>query len=422
MKGFADYFEHNARHLNDLPCQTRFPPEELRKASILIVDDVEFNLMMMGEIFRSFGFYNLHFACDGEDALEKTESLKPDLVIMDILMPRLDGYGYISRLRTDGRFHDMRDLPVLMLTSASGEYEKRCAFKNGATDFVGKPAEKYELIARSATHIDRRLMMKKLTSEGKRMEAELDQARAMQNVILPTPEGIAYIERHYNVSISSFFRSSSELGGDFWGAEPLDEHRFSFYLSDFSGHGVASALNTFRLHTLMSRKDSRRGDPAAYLKNINGQLCHLLPCGQFATMFYAVYDKRDRSVAYASAASTFPIIAGKDGDAEILALDGFPLGANPKAEYDVYKRKLAQGDLFFIYSDSLIETPVSKAGGAREAISEAEIAKRLQLLRACASCDADFIEKLRREIKTIFYSEFNASPADDLTIVGMAAL
>ena len=421
MKGFSGYFDKAATDDKELPCFTRYAIEELRKAPILIVDDVEFNLVMMGEIFRSFGFYNLHYAHDGEEALQRTLEVKPDLIILDILMPRLDGYGFIMRLRNDDAFRPMRDLPVLALTSASGDYEKRQTFKYGATDFVGKPAEKYELIARSLTHLDRRFMMQKLYMEGKRMETELDQARAMQNIILPSPEKMEEIERNYGISVSSLFRTSSELGGDFWGLEILDEHRFTFYVTDFSGHGIASALNTFRLHTLINNKDRRRSDPAAYLKNLNSHLCRLLPCGQFATMLYAVYDRRSRAVTYSSAASTFPILTRKNGDSEVINVSGYPLGATTKAEYENHVVNLHSGDLFFLYSDSLIETPFVKSNGVREALSEEEIAQRLRLLRKCSDSDDAFIEKLRREMKAIFYSEFKGAPGDDLTIAGFVA-
>ncbi|MET0154787.1 MAG: fused response regulator/phosphatase [Rickettsiales bacterium] len=422
MPGFGGYLESVGPKEKEAPCFTRYTLEELRRASILVVDDVEFNIMMIAEIFKSFGFYNLHFAYDGEDALAKTLEIKPDLVILDILMPRLDGYGYIERLRSDETFRHMRDLPVLVLTSANGEYEKRRTFKYGATDFVSKPAEKYELIARSVTHIDRRLMIKKLYTEGKRMEMELDQARAMQNVILPTERSVESVEKAYGISISSLFRTSSELGGDFWGLEPLDDDMLAFYIADFSGHGIASALNTFRLHTLIQGKNELRTDPAAYVKYLNVQLCHLLPAGQFATMFYAVYDKRDRSVRYAGAASTFPIVARKNDGSEVIEVRGFPLGATLKAEYETHVISLEKGDLLFLYSDALIETPVARKNGVKEPIDEEEIAKRLQLLRSCSKEDKDFIEKLRREIKTIFYSEFRGAPGDDLTILGVVAL
>jgi sigma-B regulation protein RsbU (phosphoserine phosphatase) len=397
---------------------TQTPLEEIKKRCILVADDVEFNLMMFCDMFRSCGFHNLHTARNGVEALEKTRLLKPDLVVLDLIMPRLDGFGYMEEVRQDKAFADM---PILVLTCAGGEEEKRKVFKNGGADFVCKPAEKFELMARALVHLDRRMMIRQLRASAERVEQELEQARAMQEIILPKREEIEGIERDYGVSLSSLFRSSSELGGDFWGAQRIDADRFGLYLADFSGHGVAAALNTFRLHTLAGQPDGARSDPALYLAKLNASLCELLPAGQFATMLYAAYDRRDRTLRYASAGAPLPILVRKEGEAEILQTEGLPLGARKEAAYAAGSAALREGDTFFLYSDALIETPAFGATGERSPYSEREIADRLCALRRAVPDAEEYAWRLRAEMLSIYERDFFGFLLDDLTMAAVTA-
>lgn len=188
-----------------------------------------------------------------------------------------------------------------------------------------------------------------------RMEADLAAARNMQRELLPSPEQVARIEERYGVTIEAMFETSDELGGDIWGAHPIDDHRFAVYVADFSGHGVTAALNTFRLHAVIEHMIHGRENPGGYLQAINQRLAGLLPTGQYATMLYGVVDVTNDLLVYTAAASPPPLLTGGERDVRVGDGSGLPLGVTASASYETRVLPLASGELLFLYSDALTE-------------------------------------------------------------------
>jgi adenylate cyclase len=113
------------------------------EARILVVDDVPENIRLLEAVLTPHG-YDVVSAADGRSALELVESARPDLVLLDIVMPELDGYATCRRLRER---EETAVLPVIMVTSGSGA-EKRLAIDAGADDLIPKPFDRHELLAR----------------------------------------------------------------------------------------------------------------------------------------------------------------------------------------------------------------------------------------------------------------------------------
>lgn len=325
-------------------------------ASILIVDDRKLMRELIGGFLKKSGFTNLTFAEDGVVALKALERTKPELVILDLYMPNMDGYEVCSRLRGDTRW---KDIPVLFQTAADSDEERARVFEVGATDLVAKPINPPELIARVRLHLENRMLIRQLSQYRVRMDAELGAAHSMQEALLPDAAGVANLASCYGLEIGSHYAACSELGGDLWSIRGLDDTRLVFYLTDFSGHGVGAALNTFRLHTFMERRELDLGDPGACLTELNGFMSRVLPPGQFATMIFGVIDIAKNVLRYAAAASPRPIIghAATNEKAEYCRSDGFPIGANSGASYDTREVPFAPGSYLLLYSDALIETP-----------------------------------------------------------------
>lgn len=354
INGGNELFTSMPRVSNDNADQQRNElRESLKASSILLVDDLDFNLMVLSQILESNGFTNFHTARNGREALEKISTARPDLVVLDLMMPEMDGFEFCQHVRGNP---ELKDLPIVVQTALTVPEQRLSAFQAGASDFIGKPVDPDEMIARLLVHLERQKLFKDLTLSRRRMAKELDDAREMQQMILPSSVQMEEFGAAFGIKIDSYFQPSSELGGDFWGVKQLSEKELAVYIVDFSGHGVTAALNTFRLHTLMHEYLNRNYDPGTFLSDMNTSLNKLLAPGQFATMFYGIIDVKGDTLSYAAAASPSPILVAANGNIQMIDGTGFPLGINGKANYKTMTMSFKPGDVLCLYSDALIET------------------------------------------------------------------
>jgi sigma-B regulation protein RsbU (phosphoserine phosphatase) len=379
--------------------------KQILSSPLLIVDDEEINRIFLEKTLRTCGFTTLLCVPSAEKALASMKSFRPDLVLLDILMPGgMDGFECCMRLRAQ---EEHRDLPILVQTSIIEPELRVKAFRSGATDFVSKPLDPDELCARVTVHLEKRLSLKALQDYKMRIDAELDTARQLQMGILPETDKLEEYKRLHGLSIAAAFEPASELGGDLWGMQNLFPHQTALWLVDFSGHGMPAALNTFRLHAYLKENMPEAARPGEYLSKLNDRLLNLLPRGQFASMFYGIIDQQSHQLFYARTCMPAPIILrNATGKGETLDGDAPPLGIG----MHLYPTKIipfAPGDVLIVYSDALIETS-NPAGGT---LTEEHI---LELVEKNASATA-------AELKNILLERFKEFTCgafrDDLTLV-----
>ena len=323
----------------------------LDDSRVLIVDDNEFNRKSLSMLLLRSGIRNLEFAVDGVDGLAKADSFRPDLILLDVAMPKMDGLEMCRRLRASPRHSD---LPILFQTALDSDEEQVACFTAGGNDFISKPIKPGECVARVRHQLERRKLFNDLTAYRERVQKELQHAHAMQMSLLPEPRKVAEIGAAHGLGISSHFETSSELGGDLWSVFELDEHRVGLLIVDFAGHGITAAINTFRLHTLFERIPARDLEPAEWLSELNASLKDVLPTGQFATAFYCVLDKRTNVLSFAGAGAPNPILC-VDGELTLLDSAGMLLGISRRAKYRTQEVLLPPGGFLVLYSDALIE-------------------------------------------------------------------
>ncbi|MCW2237117.1 PP2C family protein-serine/threonine phosphatase [Azospirillum canadense] len=309
-------------------------------------------------VLAGMGVRYVDVAADAGGLLAAVEAEPPDLVIIDRALLRADS-GLIETLRAVvGR----NELPVLVLGRFASMAERRALMAAGATDLIIRPLTGAELAARLRGHLENRLLNRSLQEVIRSLQTfhtgavqRMQLARDMQLGLLPDDGLRTGIERRYGVRLDSHFESSSELGGDIWGARPLDDDRFAVFLCDFTGHGVAAALNTFRLHALLEKIDLPGDDPAEMLGAINRLLVGLLPESQFAAMLYAVVDTAADRLTYATAGAPKPIIGVPDCPLRVGESVGLPLGVSMKASYRNRSVEFPPGAFLFLFSDALFE-------------------------------------------------------------------
>ncbi|MBN1607016.1 MAG: response regulator [Polyangiaceae bacterium] len=142
---------------------------EEQKPTLLIVDDRLDNVQLLAGMLTSEGFETL-IARDGQSALEKAAYAKPDLILLDVLMPGLDGFETCRRLKASDA---TRDIPVIFLTALSELEPKLAGFEAGAVDYITKPLEMTEVLARVRVHLALRSMQRQLAEQNAQLAREI---------------------------------------------------------------------------------------------------------------------------------------------------------------------------------------------------------------------------------------------------------
>lgn len=325
----------------------------IRNSRILVVDDNRVNRHLLVAVLQRGGFSNVGTAEDGVDALARIGEMLPDLMLLDLMMPKMDGFEVCRQVRANPAW---KDLPILVQSSLSSSDDRKHAFSAGATDFVTKPINATELLSRVRIHLENQALLRDLQQYRNRRQTELALARSMQERLLPPPSRLAQARADLGLSLSAHFEPSSELGGDFWDLRRDDRDRLIVWLVDFSGHGVGAALNTFRLHAILRQMDSSNFDPAEHLRQVNERVCPLLRNGQFATMLVGVVDQATDTFHYASAGAPAPMIWQPGDEApEFGDSSGLPVGILGSARYENRDLSLPVGARLFLYSDGASE-------------------------------------------------------------------
>jgi putative two-component system response regulator len=151
-----------------------------KRPKILVVDDTPANLTLVANVLKDN--YQINLANNGAKALELALSVAPDLILLDVMMPDMDGFEVCRRLKADPL---TIQTPVIFLTAKSQVEDEELGFSLGAVDFIHKPISPPIVIARVRTHLNIKLMRdylqkenSKLHGEAKQNSAELDQLRS----------------------------------------------------------------------------------------------------------------------------------------------------------------------------------------------------------------------------------------------------
>lgn len=327
----------------------------IRASRILVVDDQKMVRELLKIYLTTGGYTQLLFAADGDEALDMIASEDPDLVVLDLQMPRMNGLDVCKTLRADPKY---AMLPVLVQTAADSAEDRAEIFRSGATDMVGKPINDAELLARVGIHLQNRHMLGQLSQYRETMERDLQLARDMQHRIMPDDRSLTRLHDKYDIEIKSHFQTCDALGGDMWNVWPVNDHRLGFHVIDFTGHGVVASLNTFRFQSLVAATGFNPERQVEYVEQINKNLHSMLPSGQFATAIGGYIDLRDDVMRYTAAAGPKPFLISPEFPEGIyLSSEGRPLGMTGDSKYNEQEVAFPPGSSLFLYSDALTETP-----------------------------------------------------------------
>jgi sigma-B regulation protein RsbU (phosphoserine phosphatase) len=316
-------------------------------ATILVVDDSPVNLQVLVRTLHGTG-HRILAARDGRTALDIIKRARPDLVLLDVMMPDVDGFEVCRAIKADPDAHDT----VVIFLSALGEVsDKVSGLQLGAVDYITKPIQAEEVLARVATHLTRQHLERELRRSRDRLNRELASAGRMQRLILPTalPEDRA-------VQFAASYQTSRHAGGDYYDVLPLDAGRYAVVVADVSGHGAPAAIVMAMIRAALHAHRAAQDDPAAVLQSLNEHFEYLWDTEMFATAVYATVDPRRRELRIACAGHPPPLVVHRDGRTDALPVDAvtpllmLPLGAVP-----VVSATLREGDRVLFYTDGVPE-------------------------------------------------------------------
>jgi len=334
------------------------------KPTILAVDDTPENLDVVKGILAPR--YVVKAAINGEMALRVARSQPPDLILLDVMMPDMDGYEVCRRLKADPA---TRAIPVIFLTAKGQVTDEAEGLALGAADYILKPVNAAILAARVHTHLSLQSNLSALSdayevikSQKERMQEELDVARGIQMSMLPLD--FSGIPGHEAVSVFAALEPAREVGGDFYDFFPVDDDHLCLCIGDVSGKGVPAALFMAITKTLLKSRAYEDHSPASILTYLNSELCEDNPSCMFVTAFLAILDERSGELTYTNAGHDPPYILRSTGSVDRAEGQHGPVvGAVEDLVYDESSLLLSPGDLVFTYTDGVTEE-VDAAGRA----------------------------------------------------------
>lgn len=370
--------------------------QEYHDQTILLVDDSPINLDLLKETLDGMG-YRLLDAIDGESALRVASEEVPDLILLDILMPGMDGFEVCKRLRQEPR---TEGIPIIFLSALDELKDRVRGLEVGAVDYISKPFRLEEVVARVNTHVTINDLKKKLQKQRDELERELQQVAAAQRSLLP--KELPQID---GLKLAVSYETSRYAGGDLYDVLPLEDNCWGLLVADVEGHSTQAAVLMAMSCALLRSFPGDGRDPVAVLDYLNTQLCKVSD-SRMVTALYAVYHTDNRSLRIARAGHLQPLLYRPAIGVRELFCEGiYPMGLKSyEGEHiPVEEIRLQSGDQLLFYTDGLIER--FDCDGEMYGIE--------RLSEKLAQVQADTAEEKLQRIYTDVASFVAGRPADD---------
>jgi phosphoserine phosphatase RsbU/P len=338
--------------------------KKLSDCRVLLVDDAKANLDILVEGLKSD--HKLSLALNGEMALQIAARTPPDLVLLDIIMPGLDGYEVCRRLR---QMPETAEVPIMFLSSLEEVQNKTRGFEAGANDYLTKPFEMLEVKARV-----RSLLKAKAYSDAvkEQIASELRVAREIQMGMLP--HDFAALEAAYRVGFGAVLEPAREVGGDLYGVCAAGPERLVIFLGDVSGKGIPASMFMVRAISLARLLSREVAEPERVLARLNDELAADNPSGMFVTFLCGVFEPASGRLALANAGHCRPVLL-PTGEAPRWAVKnlGTALGFEPGLEFERTELMLHDGDALIFYTDGVSEAfdPQDECYGTERLLADA---------------------------------------------------
>ncbi|RCW48831.1 PP2C family protein-serine/threonine phosphatase [Paenibacillus prosopidis] len=324
--------------------------------SIIIVDDNATNQLIVMAILNKAGYEDLRMVSSAKELYsllgigspEVNES-SVDLILMDMMMPEIDGLQACRRIQEEERF---KDVPIIFVTAVGDSSKMAEALDAGASDYVMKPINKMELLARirSALRLKKEIDWHK--ERDKRIKYKLELAKQVQRSVLSLPI------HDENVEISAVYQPSSELAGDFYAWYRIDKNRYGAILLDIMGHGISSSLVCMYIYSVLQDAITRISDPEQVMNELNRYMNKLYMKDEllnyYFTAIYLVLDTEQKTIEYVNAGHP-PGFVLMDDKVTLLTQGSCAIGLFENIEISKGKITYEDSIKIVLYTDGLTE-------------------------------------------------------------------
>jgi sigma-B regulation protein RsbU (phosphoserine phosphatase) len=339
---------------------------DMHKADILVVDDVPTNLRLLSGMLTEQG-YKVRSVISGDMALMATRADPPDLILLDINMPGMNGYEVCAHLKANSK---TRDIPIIFISALGETEDKVRAFAAGGVDYVAKPFRVEEVLARVETHLtlrglradleranqelerrveERTAQVIQLAIEKERMAYEFQIARQVQASFLPRE-----VPQLPNWEFVALWRPASTVAGDYYDFVPGAGNKLGLVIADVADKGVPAALFMVLTRSVLRASMDRAPSPAEGISRTNRLLCADASAGMFVTLFYALLDPASGEVTYVNAGHPPPLLCcAASGDLTKWMPTGMALGVVEDTPFEQRTAHLERGDLLVFYTDGV---------------------------------------------------------------------
>lgn len=344
----------------------RIEGSEPAAGRVLVAEDSRTNRILLRGILGREGYEVLE-ADDGDVAVEIARREQPDLILSDVMMPRMDGYAVCQLLKQDPA---TAEIPVIFLSGQTRTEDKIQGLDVGAADYIAKPFDKREVVARVRAQLRIGQLTRMVMAANKHLEekqAHLDEALAAAATIQQslTPRAAPSIP---DVGFAWRVTPCEQVGGDIFNVHRVDRDHVAFYMLDVCGHGVPAAMITVSVcQTLAPQAGVTKRVPGSdpgrdYDVAAPGEVIRALdreyPFERFErhfTICYALLDIRSGELTYGNAGHPAPVLLRANGSVEVLPVGGTIVGLGmPELEMEG-RCRLGPGDRLFLYTDGIVE-------------------------------------------------------------------
>ena len=385
-----------------------------KRNRVLIVDDTPENIWLLSETLKDS--YKILVANNGARALAIAQREPPDLILLDVMMPEMDGYEVCAALKS---IPECAGIPIIFVTALSGAGDEQKGLSMGAVDYITKPFNPALVQARVHNHLELKRHRDDLEREVRErtqellaatlarqlLESDLKLALKLQLSMLPPSRSQRDGVNGYDVATA--IRPARAIGGDLFDYIRLDGNRLLFAVGDVSDKGVAAALFMVRVLTLLHWLAPTASDPSKLMFELNSALCQDNDACMFVTLGLGIVDLSSGKILYASGGHE-PLLLLSPGQARELQLEGGPALGLFEAEFPPHEFKLEPEQFLMLVSDG-----VAEANNAAQ--EEFGTDRLLDLLSRVPGGSLESM--LATTLQGIDEFTNGADPSDDLTIL-----